>query len=205
MKVNIKKRRQATHWENIFAKDTLDKGLLSKIYKELLKLNNKKMNNSSKTRAKNLNTHLTKEGMQMANKYTKRCFTLHIIQFSSVQSLSCVWLFVTLWIAAHQASLSITNSRSSLRLTSIESVMPSSHLILCRPLLLLPPIPPSIRKTQIKTMRYLYMAIRMAKIWNIYYTKCCQGCRATGTVLHCWSEGKMVQSLWKAMQKFLKS
>ena len=67
------------------------------------------------------------------------------VQFSSVQSLSHVWLFATPWIAAHQASLSITNSRSSLRLMSIESVMPSSHLILCRPLLLLPPIPPSIR------------------------------------------------------------
>ena len=66
------------------------------------------------------------------------------VQFSSVQSLSRVWLFATPWIAAHQASLSITNSRSSLRLTSIESVMPSSHLILCRPLLL-SPIPPSIR------------------------------------------------------------
>ena len=65
-------------------------------------------------------------------------------QFSSVQSLSRVRLFVTPWITASQASLSITNSRSSLRLTSIESVMPSSHLILCRPLLLLPPIPPSI-------------------------------------------------------------
>src|SRR5574339_746085 len=66
------------------------------------------------------------------------------IQFSSVQSLSCVRLFATPWIAAHQAFLSITNSRSSLRLTSIKSVMPSSHLILCRPLLL-PPIPLSIR------------------------------------------------------------
>ena len=66
-------------------------------------------------------------------------------QFSSVQSLSHVWLFATPWIAARQASLSITNSQSSLRLTSIESVMPSSHLILCHPLLLLPPIPPSIR------------------------------------------------------------
>ena len=62
----------------------------------------------------------------------------------SVQSLSCVRLFATPWIAARQASLSITNSRSSLRLTSIKSVMPSSHLILCRPLLLVPPIPPSI-------------------------------------------------------------
>ena len=65
--------------------------------------------------------------------------------FSSVQSLNYVWLFVTPWIAAHQASLSITNSRSSPKLMSIESVMPSSHLILCRPLLLLPPIPLSIR------------------------------------------------------------
>ena len=66
-------------------------------------------------------------------------------QFSSVQSLSHVRLFGTPWIATRQASLSITNSRSSLRLTSIESVKPSSHLILYRPLLLLPPIPPSIR------------------------------------------------------------
>ena len=64
---------------------------------------------------------------------------------SSVQSLSRVRLFATPWIAARQASLSITNSRSSLRLTSIKSVMPSSHHTLCRPLLLLPPIPPSIR------------------------------------------------------------
>ena len=73
--------------------------------------------------------------------------TLDISQkyFSSVQLLSHVRLFATPWITAHQASLSITNSRSSLRLMSIESVMPSSHLILCRPLLLLPPIPPSIR------------------------------------------------------------
>ena len=66
-------------------------------------------------------------------------------QFSSVQSLSHVWLFAAPWIAARLASLSITNSRSLLKLTSIELVVPSSHLILCRPLLLLPPIPPSIR------------------------------------------------------------
>ena len=71
--------------------------------------------------------------------------TLSMCQFSSVQLLGRVQLFATPWIAAHQASLSITISRSSLKLTSIESVMPSSHLILCCPLLLLPPIPPSIR------------------------------------------------------------
>ena len=80
--------------------------------------------------------------------YTKylaygKCFSS--VQFSSVQSLSRVRIFATPWIAARQASLSITNSRSSLRLTSIESVMPSGHLIMGHPLLLLPPVPPSIR------------------------------------------------------------
>ena len=68
-----------------------------------------------------------------------------LMNIRSDQSLSRVRLFAPPWIAARQASLSITNSQSSLRLTSIESVMPSSHLILCRSLLLLPPIPPSIR------------------------------------------------------------
>ena len=82
--------------------------------------------------------------------------------FSSVQSLSRVWLFATPWIAAHQASLSITNSRSSLRLTSIESVMPSSHLILCRPLLLLPPIPPSIRVFSNESV----LRMRWPKYWS---------------------------------------
>ena len=69
---------------------------------------------------------------------------MHICS-QSVQSLNCVWLFATPWIAACQASLSITNSQSLLKFMSIESMMPSSHLILCHPLLLLPPIPPSIR------------------------------------------------------------
>ena len=76
--------------------------------------------------------------------YLEFCFNLEK-SVSSVQSLSRVRLFATPWFAARQASLSITNSRSSLKLTSIESVMPSSHLILCHPILLLPSIPPSIR------------------------------------------------------------
>ena len=70
---------------------------------------------------------------------------LIMFQFSSIQLLSRVRLFATLWTAAHQASLSITNSQSLLKLMSIESVMPSNHLILCHPLLLLSPIPPSTR------------------------------------------------------------
>ena len=89
-----------------------------------------------------------------------------ISQFSSVQSLSCVWLFATPWIPARQASLSVTNSRSSLRLTSIESVMPSSHLILCRPLLLLPPIPPSIRVVSKEST----LRMRWPKYWSFSFS-----------------------------------
>ena len=70
---------------------------------------------------------------------------LFVVLISSVQSLSHVQLFATSWAAAYQASLSLTNSRSSLKLISIELVMPSNHLILCRPLLFLPSIFPSIR------------------------------------------------------------
>ena len=84
----------------------------------------------------------------------------------SDQSLSHVRLFATPWIAARQASLSITNSQSSLRLTSIESVIPSSHLILCRPLLLLPPIPPSIRGfSNESTLR-----MRWPKYWSFSFS-----------------------------------
>ena len=83
-----------------------------------------------------------------------------------MQFLSDVQLFETQWIAARQASWSITNSRSSLRLTSIESVMPSSHLILCCPFLLLPPIPPSIRV--ISNESTLHM--RWPKYWSFSFS-----------------------------------
>ena len=73
------------------------------------------------------------------------CFFYFNWSISSVQLLSCVWLFVTPWTAACQAFLSITNSQSLLKLTCIDSVMPSNHLILCRPLLLLPSVLPNIR------------------------------------------------------------
>ena len=79
-----------------------------------------------------------------------------------VQSLSHVWLFAIPWIAARQTSLSIINSQSSFRLMSIKSVMPSSHLILCRPLLLLPPIPPSIRVFS----NELTLCMRWPKYWS---------------------------------------
>ena len=94
--------------------------------------------------------HGTKDWFQIGNGICKGCILSPCLfnfyaEFSSVQSLSRVLLFATPWIAACQASLSITNSRSLFKLMSIESVMPSSHLILCCPLLLLLPTPPSIR------------------------------------------------------------
>ena len=98
--------------------------------------------------------------------YTSIIPSLSWVLFSSVQSLSCVWLFVTPWIAALQASLSITNSRSSLRPMFIESVMPSSHLILCRPLLLLPPIPPSIRVFSNEST----LLMRWPKYWSFNFS-----------------------------------
>ena len=83
----------------------------------------------------------------------------------SVQSLSCVQLFVTLWTVALQASLSITNSRSLLKLMSIESVMPSNHLILCRPLLLPPSIFPSITVFSNESVLH----IRWPKFWSFSF------------------------------------
>ena len=86
--------------------------------------------------------------------------------FSSVQSLSCVLLFAAPWTAAHQASLSITNSWSLLKLMSIESVMPSNHLILCHPLLLLPSIFPSIRVFSKESLLH----IRWPKNWSFSFS-----------------------------------
>ena len=93
--------------------------------------------------------------------FSSSIICIYPFQFSSVQLLSCVRLFATPWIAARQASLSITNSRGSLRLMSIKSVMPSSHLILCRPLLL-PPIPPSIRVFSNEST----LCMRWPKYWS---------------------------------------
>ena len=96
-----------------------------------------------------------------------KCFLLVIcIQFSSVQLLSCLWLFATPWIAARQASRAITTSPNLLKLMSIELMMPSSHLILCRPLLLLPPIPPSIRVFSNEST----LCMRWPKYWSFSFS-----------------------------------
>ena len=88
------------------------------------------------------------------------------VQFSSVQWLSCVRLFVTPWTAARQAFLSITNSQSLLRLLPIKLVMPSRYLILCHPLLLLPPIPPSIRVFSNEST----LCMRWPKYWGFSFS-----------------------------------
>ena len=97
--------------------------------------------------------------------FSPYCFESWYLQFSSVQSLSHVRLFATPWAAARQASLSNTNSQSPPKLVSIESVMPSNHLILCRPLLLLPSIFPSIRVFS----NELALLIRGPKNWKFSF------------------------------------
>ena len=104
----------------------------------------------------------------LACRIPRGCKELHMtgqlhfhFHFSSVQSLSCVQLFATPWIAARQASLSIPNSQSSLKLRSIESVMPSSHLILCRPLLL-PPIQ--------SLFQWVNFSHKVVKVWSFSFS-----------------------------------
>ena len=110
--------------------------------------------------------HKKNKQSHMTQTFAFREETLLDGMLSSVQSLSRVQLFVTPWIAARQASLSITNARSLLKLMPIESVMPSSHLILCRPLLLQPPIPPSIRVfSNESTLR-----MRWTKYWSFSFS-----------------------------------
>ena len=102
------------------------------------------------------------------NRWINKKEVVHLYNgiLSSVQLPSCVRLFVTPWIAARQASLSITNSWSSFKLTSIESVMPSSHLIFCHPLLLLPPISPSIRVFSNEST----LCMRWPKYWSFSFS-----------------------------------
>ena len=110
----------------------------------------------------------TVHGVCQESDMTQRLHFLsfHLSQFSSFQLLSCVWLFATRWITAHQASLSITNSQSLLKLMLIELVMPSSHLILCYSLLLLPPIPPSIRVFSSESA----LLMRSPKYWSFSFS-----------------------------------
>ena len=103
--------------------------------------------------------------MSIVNEKRTECHSLFSYQFQSTQSLSRVPLFATPWTAACQASLSITNSWSSLKLMFIESVMPSNHLILCRPLLILPSIFPIIRVFYSESA----LNIRRSKYWSFSF------------------------------------
>ena len=102
----------------------------------------------------------------VATKARKSIHFHRLIQFSSVQSLSRVWLFAIPWVAARQTSLSITNSRNLLKPMSIELVIPSNHLLLCCPLLLLPPIPPSIRAFANESTLHM----RWPKYWSFSFS-----------------------------------
>ena len=120
--------------------------------------------------------------------FASRCVCIHS-QFSSVQSLSHVRLFVTPRTAACQASLSFIISWSLLKLMSIESMMPSNHLTLCHPLLLLPSIFPNIRVFSSESA----LPIRWLKYWSFSFSSC------SGTKVH---RSHMLSSSWKSAPKF---
>ena len=113
-----------------------------------------------------INLHMSSLHSQSSQISLPYCKTFITVQFSSVQSLSQVRLFATPWTAARQASLSITNSQSLLKLMFNESVMPSNHLILCHPLLLLPSIFPSIRVFCKESVLH----IRWPKYWSFSFS-----------------------------------
>ena len=141
--------------------DVTDKGLVSKFYKELTWLNITKNKQPNQKRAE--------DQILLQRRYTNS-EEAHEKMFNitnySVQSLSSIQLFTTPWTAAHQASLSLTNSQSFLKLMSIESVMPSNHLILCHPLLLPPSIFPSIRVFSNESVLH----IRWPKYWSFSFS-----------------------------------
>ena len=112
---------------------------------------------------KKVHTHTHTKTKHLYNLFMMKS---HMLTFNSVDSLSHVQLFVTPWTTAHQASLSITNKWSLLKLISVESVMAFNHLTLCRPLLLLPSIFPSIRVFSNK----LVLCIRWPKYWSFSFS-----------------------------------
>ena len=111
-------------------------------------------------------TRLPSLGFTRQEHWSGLPFPSPLVQFNSVQSLTCIWFFLTSWTVALQASLSVTNSQSLLKLMSIKSGMPSNHLILCPPLLLLPSIFPSIRVFSNESVLH----IRRPKYWSYSYS-----------------------------------
>ena len=163
-----------SQWEKIFANHISAKGCVIRIYEKPLLINIKRQIILFLNGQMILVDIFPKADIQIISKYMKRHSILlvigemHVTQWDIlvvVQSLSHVWLFVTLWIATCQASLSFTNSWSLLKFMSIESAMPSNHLILCHPLLL-----PSVFPSNRVFFRESAICIRWPKYWSFSFS-----------------------------------
>ena len=167
----------------MIANEATDKKLISKIYKQLLQLNSRKINDLIKTWAKKLNRQFSKEDIQMANKHMKRCSTSLII--SSVQSLSRVRLFCGP-MNRSMPGLPVHHQLPEFTQTHVHRVTHDQ------------------RYANQTTMRYHFMLVRMAAIQKSTSNKCWRGCEEKGTLLHCSWACKLVQPLWRTVWRFLK-
>ena len=184
-----KVKRQPSEWEKIIANETTDKGLISRIYKQIIQLNARKTNNPIKKWEKDLNRHFSKEDMQMANKHMKRCSTLLFISTATAKSLqSCPTLCnATDCSPPGSSALGIFQAR----VLEWDAIAFSRLLI--------------IREMQIKTtMIYHLTPVRMAIIKKCTNNKCCRGCGEKGMFLSYRWECILIQALWKTVWRFLK-
>ena len=182
-------KRQPSEWKKIIAIETTDKGLISKIYKQLIQLNTRKTNNPIKKWGKDLNRHFSKENVQMANRHMKRCSTSLIIESESEVAQSCPTLcdpMDTRLLRPWDVLGKSTGVGCHFLLQGFFPTQGSNPgLLHCRQTL--------YHLSHLKTtMRYQLTPVRMALIKKSTNNKCWRGCGEKGTLLNCWWGCKLI-------------